>query len=58
MKRKRKPDKPMKLVRVDARTVIEVDASKPDAEAVRDYLERLTGSRESSYSFGWKRTKT
>jgi len=45
----------MRLVRIDHRTVIEVDENKSDEEAILAYTERLEHSRSSTYSYGNKR---
>jgi len=55
MKKKQKIKKNMRLVRIDHRTVIEVDENKSDEEAILAYTERLEHSRSSTYSYGNKR---
>ena len=46
MSRKRKSlQKRKKYVRVDHKTVIEVDKSKPDAKAIAEYIEKTNFSK-------------
>jgi len=56
MKQKRLKLKPgIRLVRIDSKTLIEVDGSRSDEEAILAYTERLEHSRASTYSYGNKR---
>ncbi|MCJ7696520.1 MAG: hypothetical protein MUO40_14005 [Anaerolineaceae bacterium] len=56
MKRKRlKLRSGIRLVRIDSKTLIEVDESRSDEEAILAYAERLEHSRSNNYKSGNKR---
>ena len=57
-KKKLKTKPGVRLVRIDSKTLIEVDESRSDEEAILAYTERLEFNRSSNYSFGNKRKRT